>query len=207
MQTATSVFYVLMQFRISFRLNSCAKSNPPAPIVPESQHPLNCPFFTVNEALCISMATASAVACSSSSWGFALKWEARGGGERTPGGEDTLSAALQTGKRKHSHVMMEFAPSLSPPALSIALSLLPSARRADNSALGCRTSTRTRTARSEVGEKLRESFFFPPPPPRLPAKQRRRLQHQPRMFPRPGDLFSMGIRCARQTRAHSSLRR
>lgn len=68
-----------------------------------SLHPLSFPFFTVNEALCISMATASA------SWGFALKWEAGAGGE------DTLSAALQTGKRKHSHVMMEFAPSLSPP--------------------------------------------------------------------------------------------
>lgn len=48
------------------------------------------------------------------------------------------------------------------PSLSIPLSLLPSARWADNSALGCRTSTRTRTrtlgARSEVGTKLRESF-------------------------------------------------
>lgn len=117
------LFQVLMQFRVSFRAELLSKVQSNAPHHPQIclsllkkaspsasiELPLS---LTANEALCISMATASAVACSSSR-GFCIEMGSRG--ERTPGGQDTLSAALQTGKRKHSHVMMEFAPSLSPP--------------------------------------------------------------------------------------------
>lgn len=135
----------------------------------------------------------SSSSCLSFFSGLSIKM---GSSERTPGGEDTLPAALQTGKHKHSHVMMEFcsftrsnSPSLTllPPSLS---------PRADNSALGLphlHTHPHTQGARGEVGAKLREKS--------------QRFDASRGCFPRVADSRSMGIRCAWQTRAHSSLLR
>lgn len=84
--------------------------------------------------------------------------EMRGSGERKLGAaEDTRRALPQTGERKHSHVMMEFAPS--PP--------LPSPRWADNRArrlphLHAHTLEERSQVAADAGPTPGLLFFFTP---------------------------------------------
>lgn len=156
------------------------------------------------------MATTSAVACFSSCFFFfCIAMRYRGREDNSPW-RLLQRREAQTFPRDDGVCSFTLTPSLS---LSFSFSLPLSARWADNSARRTglphlHTHTQARSARRSREAELRGTFFAPLPDLEDSQSPRRTtLEHRPRMFPPPGDLFSMGIRCARQTRAHLSLRR